>query len=264
MKPDVSIIIVNYNTFEITCNCIRSVYEKTKDLSFEIILVDNKSTDRDPAGFNILFPQLTLIQNEQNLGFSKANNIGIEQSKGKSILLLNSDTILQNNAIAITHHFLKQHKEYGAVSAQLNYPDGRVQHCCQRFPSVTLQLLEKLRLHKLLNKQQRAQLLLGAYFDHLSFVEPDWIWGTFFMFPASALERMANSKLNEDYFMYIEDMQWCLDLKKSGYKIAYLPEARVTHLGGASSGKKEAMMQENFNKFIKANYGALKALLLKI
>lgn len=260
----VSIIIINYNTFKLTCNSIDSINRYTKGVKFEIIVIDNASSEIDPSEFTKLFPDIRLIMNSSNVGFSKAINQGIKLASGELILLLNSDTLLQNDAVSITAEFLISHSEYGAASSKLTYPNGNIQHCCQKFPSVMLKFLESSRLHKLMSPALRASLFQGAYFDHLSFSEPDWIWGTFFMFPKKILKLMKNSQLNEDYFMYIEDMQWCFDIRKEGYKIAYLPQAHILHFGGASSGNKNLLLRENFNKFIESNYSPLKRYFLKI
>src|SRR5579859_6527191 len=123
---DVSVIIVNYNTFALTCACVQSIIDNTKDLHYEIILVDNKSTEINPDEFVKKFRAIILIKSETNVGFAKGNNLGINRSSGKYILLLNSDTVLLNNAISCAMNFLEREPRVGVVSAKLVYPDGRV------------------------------------------------------------------------------------------------------------------------------------------
>ncbi len=262
-KVEVSVIILNYNTFQFTCRCIESVIEKTTDVDYEIILVDNGSTECNPTIFKNKFPNIKLIVSELNLGFSKGCNLGISHSSGAYILLLNSDTALVNNAIQMAYDYFRTAPTVGIVTVQLHYPDGQIQHNCQRFFSIRLFLLEKLRLHKLLSNTRRARLFLGAYFDHQSNAICDWTWGTFMMIPTEIISKMPDGKLNDYYFMYVEDMQWCYDIKKIGYEVAFLSDAKVVHDMGKSAGKKNSNIQTNSRHFVTTNYSSIKALLLK-
>lgn len=254
---DVSIVIINYNTFQLTCDCVCSIFKHTKEISFEIILVDNGSADKDPALFSEIFPGIKLIKSKENLGFAKGNNLGIKEATGKYILLLNSDTKLQSNAIKSTYDYLEAHPEAGAVSAKLIFPDGRHQSVCQRFPSIKYSLFELFRLNKLLPKKIAGKILLGSFFDHSKNVEPDWVWGAYFMFRKKLLDLLPNKKLNETYFLYNEDMQWCWDIKKLGYQIHYNPKDEVIHYMGGSSGEKEKLIQQNYEHFMRGNYSYL-------
>ena len=259
----VSVIIVNYNTFELTNKCIQSVFDNTKDLNFEIILIDNASTDENPDKFKQHFPDIKLIVNPENIGFSRGNNLGINIANGHYIVLLNSDTELVNNAIKITYDKINKDSSIAAISSKLVFPNGKIQHCCQKFPSLFLDIIEKCRIHKLFSKKTREQLFFGSYFDHQIYAEPDWIWGTFFLFNKKIIEALPGEKLNDEYFMYMEDMQWCFDFRKNGYKIAYEPQAVVLHHMGGSSADKIMLMKENYNKFLKKNYSSLDYIFLK-
>ena len=263
MQTDISIIIINFNTFQLTCNCIRSVIENTFEINYEIILVDNASTECDAEKFKVLFPKIHLIKSEINLGFSKGNNLGIKNSLSSVILLLNSDTLLKNNAIKICFEYLNKGSNIGVVSSSLLYPDEKLQACCQAFPSIWLSFLEKTRLHKILPSRLRAHIFYGSYFNHKEYAEPDWIWGTFFMFHRKIINDLQGCKLDDSFFMYMEDMMWCYDIRRIGYKIAYIPQAKVIHFMGSSSGKKEEFMKINFNKFLKRNYSLISYLILK-
>jgi GT2 family glycosyltransferase len=251
---DLSIIIVNYNTFELTSACIQSILEKTSISSYEIILVDNASTEISPGEFLKIFPFVKLIENKINVGFAKGNNLGIAQAKGIFILLLNSDIILENDAISICLNLLKSDSRIGIVGAQLKFPDGRIQHNCQRFPAIGYKLFELLRLQKLLGQAIGGRILLGAFFNHQKKVFPDWIWGTFFMFKKEILQQLPGQKLADDFFMYGEDMLWCLSIKKLGLRIAFSPEAKVIHYMGGSKASKNELMIHNLNLFMLQNY----------
>lgn len=261
---DVSVIILNFNTFDVTCQCIRSIIEKTSECSFEIIVVDNGSTERSAKDFLKLFPQIILCENPVNVGFAKGNNCGITKATGEYVLLLNSDTVLQNDAISICFHSLKKGRNIGVIGCRLEYEDGTHQHSCQRFPSLRYKLFELLRLQKILPKKLSGKILLGYFFDHTTFVFPDWIWGTFFMFKKSLLNELPENKLADDFFMYVEDMQWCMDFRKCGCQVAFEPRGKVIHLmEGQKNPRKLLLMETNREAFMKRNYSSFRVRLFK-
>ncbi len=260
---DVSIIIINYNTFQLTCNCIESVYKHTKDISFEIILVDNASTEKDPEEFKKFFPEIKLVKSDKNLGFAKGNNLGISVATGEYILLLNSDTELTNNSIHIVKKYLDNNPDIAVASSKLVYPDGKIQHTCQRFPSVKVKLFELLRLQKILPKQISGKFLMGSFFDHESQANPDWVWGAFFMFKKTHLDFLENKKLDDSFFMYGEDMLWCKEFQKFGLIIGYEPQAVVIHFLGQSGAPRKQMMIDNHEIFMNKYYSKFEKSLIE-
>lgn len=255
---DVSIIIINYNTLELTKKCIESIKEKTQGIHYEIVLVDNASTEPKTKETFEQIPDIVFAPSKENLGFAKGNNFGIRRAKGKYILLLNSDTELINDAVSICYnHFQNHDKRLGVVSAQLQYPDGRIQDSCNRFPSIKYLLFERLRLFKFFPKSIYGKILLGPFFDHQSKVQPDWVWGTFYMFPKKILEKLPNKKLADNFFMYGEDVQWGLEFNKLGVKIQFLPEAKVVHYVGSSSNRGMEWMKENNAKLREMYYSKM-------
>jgi len=232
-----SIIIINFNTFKLSCNCINSVYEKLKEVEFEIILVDNASNECDPNLFKIKFPQINLVISNTNTGFAGGNNLGLQYATGEYILLLNSDTELINNAPKICLNHLQENNVAGLVTCQLIYPNGNIQHNCRRFRTIGWELLEIFPLYKLMSKPKREQLMLHSYFDHQSFSNCDWVWGTFMLFPKSIISQFPEKKLSTDFFMYCEDVLWCWEIKQLGYQIHFLPTAKVMHIHKASTSK---------------------------
>jgi GT2 family glycosyltransferase len=263
IDPQVSVIIVNYNTFELTCKCIQSILERTTGCSYEIIVVDNASVERDIKKISILFPAVTLIESDVNLGFAKGNNLGILHAKGEFILLLNSDAELQNDAISICLNFLRREKQVAVVSATLKFPDGITQHNCQRFPSIKYKLFELFRLQKILPRAKSGKILLGFFFNYSEVVYPDWVWGTFFMFRRKLLDPLPGGKLADDFFMYVEDMQWCMEFRKLGYTIAFQPTALVTHYMGKSGGPKSKLIDQNMNQFMERYYSSSERFIIR-
>ncbi|SFC04268.1 hypothetical protein SAMN05421780_102370 [Flexibacter flexilis DSM 6793] len=232
---DISVVIVNYNTFTLTCQCIESVIQKTQNVSYEIILVDNASAECDADLFKQKFPEITLIKSAENGGFAKGNNLGIAQAKGEYILLLNSDTELINNALYETVMVMRANPKAGVMSGKLLYPDGRVQGVAGRLPSLKMEFEELLRLNKSLTPAQRAIYYLGNEFDYETTLNVGWVWGAFFVFPAKILQQFPQHKLQDDFFMYGEDLQWCWYIKDLGYDIMYSPKPVAYHYISASS-----------------------------
>lgn len=234
-----SIIIINYNTFQLTCNCIQSIKEKLLGLTYEVILVDNASSECDPKNFLDKFPEINLIVSPTNTGFTGGNNTGLSNATGEYILLLNSDTELINNAPKICYDYMQQHAEVGVTTAQLTYPGGKIQYNCRRFRTIGWELLEVFPFYLLLPKRKKEQLMLHHYFDHKSIMKCDWVWGTFMFFPKKIIDQLPGNKLPADFFMYVEDVLWCWHIKKLGYEIHFLPEAKVMHIHKGSTSKEK-------------------------
>ncbi len=234
-----SIIIINYNTFALSCACIASIYTHTKDVEYEIILVDNASKECNPDAFLEKFPEITLIKSPKNLGFAGGNNLGLERAKGEYILLLNSDTELTENSIKICldkfQNNTQNNTNLGVISCGLLYPNNAIQHCTGKFPTVFVELVELFRVQKFVSKTQKENLLLGAFFDHKSEKIVDWVWGTFFLTKRDIINKLPQKKLPDDFFMYFEDVQWCYKIRKLGYEVFYTPQTKIIHHLSASS-----------------------------
>ena len=236
-----SIVIINYNTFQLTCNCIQSLYDKITGLNYEIILVDNASKECNPDLFLQKFPAITLVKSEINTGFTGGNNMGVDHSTGDYLLLLNSDTELINNAPGICLDYLLAHPAVGMVTCQLLYPNGEVQYNCRKFRTIGWELAEVFPFFRLLSKERQGKLMLHHYFDHQSFANCDWVWGAFMLFPKKIIAQLPKKKLSDDFFMYCEDTLWCWDFKQLGYEIHFLPEAKVMHIHKGSVSKDKWM-----------------------
>lgn len=235
----ISIIIINYNTFALSCACITSIYTHTKDVEYEIILVDNASKECNAELFLEKFPQIILIKSPENVGFAGGNNLGLEMAKGEYILLLNSDTELTENSIKICSEKLKKDNNLGVISCGLLYPNdaqrNAIQHCTGKFPTIFVELIELFRIQKFVSKTQKENLLLGAFFDHKSEKIVDWVWGTFFLTKRDIINKLPQKKLPDDFFMYFEDVQWCYKIRQLGYEILYTPQTKIIHHLSASS-----------------------------
>lgn len=240
----VSVIIVNYNTFEYTYKCVSSILEKTKGVSFEIVIVDNASENFDFEKLKSLSPHIKTILNKKNIGFSKANNIGIKESSGSVILLLNNDTYLLNDTISSTYNSLMNDEKIGVIGCKLLNEDHSWQRSFYNFPSIKLQLMKLLRI--------KEKPVNG---DEKQFVP--WITGAFLMFRKSSLTIFPENKLNDNFFMYCEDIQWGFNFKKNDLKAFYFPKGVIVHYHGKSSS-----YDSDFNKKLKFYYPNLMKLLI--
>ena len=246
----VSIIIINYNTFTLTSNCIRSVIERTHNVEYEIILVDNASTENNPEIFLKEFPQIKLVKSTINGGFACGNNLGIERACGEYILLLNSDTILTEDSISKCMHYLKNYQNGAVLGCRMIFPDGKIQHTARKFRSISWELLDLFRfIPMMMPYQKRSRLMLGKYFKCNENIECDWINGAFFLFHRGILEQMSGKKLDDRFFMYGEDQLWCEQIKKPGYKILFYAGTAIIHLNSGSTDlSKQLMLRKTMMK----------------
>jgi hypothetical protein len=232
----VSVIIINYNTFQMTSDCIRSIYQHTKATPFEVILVDNASSERDPKDFLREFPQLQLIESKTNSGFAGGNNLGIAAARGEFVLLLNSDTLLTEDSISKTVSYLKNNPQIGVVGCRQVFPDGKVQYSARKFRTISWELLDLFRfIIYAMSYQRRSRLMLGQFFQHDESVEADWVNGAYFLLPKSLIQQLPGGKLDERFFMYGEDVLWCEQIKKLGYKIFFLADTTIIHISSGST-----------------------------
>ncbi len=248
---DLSIIIVNYNTFQLTQNAVESVNSSIGGaIEYEIIIIDNASsedTQRKLAKTFSSAPHVNLILNRENLGFSKANNIGIRLSSGDYILLLNSDTLVQDNCIPLCLDYIRHNEQIGALGCKLLLEDGSLDHACKRgFPTPDASLYYFLKLHKLFPKSKRFGKYTLSYQDINEINEVDSLTGAFMLLPRSTIDRVG--LLDEEFFMYGEDIDWCYRIKKAGYSIIYYPKAATIHLKGQSSKRKKSKIIYEFHR----------------
>lgn len=256
---DISIIIVNYNVKDHLDNCLASIYKSNKDkYNIEIFVVDNNSIDGSSQFIKSKYPQVKYYEIDRNLGFSKANNIAIKQASGKYILLLNPDTILEEGTFENLVSFCEKNINVGAISSKLIQADGKLDLACKRsFPTFSVALPRIIGLSKLFPKSKIFGKYNLTYLDENKTHEVDAICGAFMFIPKIVLDKTGF--LDEDYFMYGEDLDLCYRIKKNGFKIFYFPEVKTIHLKGESTKKSGLAYVNNFygamNIFVKKNLG---------
>lgn len=256
-----SIIVVNYNTFALTKQTINSIIQKKHPFEYEILLVDNASSDDSIENLQkefdhvILEGTLKVFINKANLGFAKANNIGMRIANGKYILLLNSDTVVEDDCLEICLKQIESNSRIGALGCKVILSDGKLDHACKRgFPTPKASLNYLLKLHK------KDPIKYGQY-DALHLHEDetgevDCLMGAFMLMPKAVLNKVG--LLDEDFFMYGEDIDLCYRIKEAGYKILYYPKAQIIHYKGGSSKKKRTKVIYDFHQamwiFYKKHY----------
>lgn len=244
---DVSIIIVNYNTKDLLKQTIDSVIATTNEIDYEIIVVDNASKDRSTELIKNNYKDVILIENKENLGFSKANNIGINVSTGKYILLLNSDTVVLDDAIKECFRYMEMNLDIGALGCKVVLKDGKLDHACKRgFPTPEASLFYMFRLHKIFPKSKNFGKYTMSYVDEDEVSEVDSLMGAFMMVRKSVIDEIG--LLDEEFFMYGEDIDWCFRIKEAGYKMVYYPKVKIIHYKGASSNKKRVKTIYEFHR----------------
>lgn len=233
MHPDLSIIIINYRTPELVVGCLQTIYDQTKDILFEVILVDNASGDESQGIITASFPQIRWIQMDYNAGFARANNEGIRHSLADIVLLLNSDTLNENNAIGRCFRLFKN-SSYIACGVQLLNPDRTPQISGNFFMKGGLNNLLPLpyvgRLLKSLGSLTKVKLPNVPHTDKIT--EVDWINGAFLMVKKEATRKVG--LMDEDFFLYAEEAEWCSRLRRAG-KLAIYGQCNVVHLQGETS-----------------------------
>lgn len=230
-----SIIIVNYKSTRLVCDCLQSIYAQDSQFSFEIIVVDNNSEDGSKAEITSLFPNITWIQMGYNSGFARANNEAIRKANGDIVLLLNSDTIVQKNAIEKCYNKFAD-SDFVACGVQLLNVD--------RTPQISGNYIMKGGLNYLLPLPYLGDILksagglVGVKKPHVpeasGIVEVDWINGAFLMVKKSAIQKAG--LLDEDFFLYAEEAEWCGRLKKEG-KLCIFGDINIIHLQGETSAE---------------------------
>lgn len=230
---DVSIIIVNWNTKDILRDCLDSVYRQTTDIDFETIVIDNASTDSSIEMVKRDFPQVVLIENSQNKGFAAGNNQGMAIARGRYVLLLNSDTVILDGAIQKTLAFADRKPVAAGVGCRVLNPDRTLQLTCFMFPSLLNLILSSTYLYKVFPNSRFFGRERMSGWDRSEVREVDVVTGCFMLVRREAMEQVG--LMDEGYFMYAEETDWCYRFHRAGWKNLFFPGAEIIHLGGGSS-----------------------------
>jgi len=259
---DLSVIIVNWNTKDILASCLNALEANQGGLNLEIIVVDNASDDGSQTMLSEFFPHVKLIANSTNVGFAKANNQGFQNSVGELILLLNSDAFIKPNTLRILKSVIDQNQKAGLVGAQLIYPDGTFQASYTDLPNLWQDFLIMSGLGRLTHgswypshgpEKERGPQKAG------------YVEGACMLVRKEAYSAVQG--LDENYFMYSEDVELCKAMQDHGWQVWYQPAAEVIHIGGGSSQhrrpEREADLYQSKVRFYRRHYGNMTTFSLK-
>jgi GT2 family glycosyltransferase len=254
---DMSVVLVCWNNKAYLDPCLRSLYESGLKSTFDVIVVDNGSTDGSQQMLAEKYPHVKLIQNGENVGLGKASNQGIEATNGRYVLLLNNDTLVSGPALDVLVEYLDAHPEAGAAAGRLLNPDGSFQSGFAPFSTL---------LEEFLIATHIGELLWPAYPSHgdsKEIKETGWMSSACLLVRRAALDDIG--LLNERYFIYGDEADLQYRLNKAGWKIVFLPNSSIVHYGGRSMDrwKRRKMVYRGKMMFYKTNYSFLSTFLLR-
>lgn len=235
---DISVVIVNYNVREFLNNALIPLFKSLEKFTSEVFVVDNASDDGSVELIQKNFPQVHLIANTTNVGFAKANNQALALARGKYILLLNPDTLIQEDTFENLIHFFEANTQAGMVGCKILNPDGSLQLACRRsFPTPWTAFTKTFGLSALFPKSKIFAKYNLTYLDPDQTCEVDAISGSFMMLTKKVYENIGG--LDETFFMYGEDLDWCFRVQKAGYKVYYVPTTSIIHYKGESTKRSD-------------------------
>jgi GT2 family glycosyltransferase len=237
----VSIIIVSYNSEKEIVNCVNSLLPQLNNTNNEIIIIDNDSTDNTITLINCIESKsITIIQNNENFGYTKANNQGIKNANGDYILFLNPDTTVPNGVIKNLLNEIKDNNDLGAIAPQLRCPNGRIQKSCRHFPRRRDILYESMGLSKILHNSKEFNYWKMGDFDHKKTRLVDQPAGAALLIPKKIIAEIG--LFDEQFPMFFSDVDLCKRIWDAGYDVQYTTNTFITHKGGASVYRKRIKM----------------------
>jgi len=232
---ELSIVVVGYNSRYDLKNCLGSIREHAGPIAVETVVVDNDSVDGSAAFVRQEFPEARLFENGANVGYARAVNQGIRESRGRYVLVLNPDVTVHPGSLGRLVDFMGEHPDAGLAGAKLLNPDGSIQDSCRRFHTFWTLLLRRTMLGRLFPRSRALARYLMRDFDHLKSREVDWLSGACMIARREALADVG--LMDERFFMYFEDVDWCYRIWKGGWKVYYVADATMEHAGARESAK---------------------------
>jgi len=250
--PDVSVIVVTWNTREMTLRCLEHLRKAVNGLDAEVFVVDNASSDGTAAAIREKYAEVKLISAERNLGFAGGNNLAIAKAGGRYILLLNSDAMVEPGTVRELLSFMDARGDVGACGAQLLNRDGTRQNSFDNFPTFATELLPKSLLRALFPRRYPSKRQ-----EYREPLEVESVLGTCMMVRAEAMKQAG--VLDERFFFLYEETDWCLRMRKAGWRIFFVPSARAMHLQGQTKASKRAAAKIEYYRslyaYFKKHYG---------
>jgi len=232
---DLSILIVSWNTKELLLQCLRSITADLQGFEYQIVVVDNASVDGSVQAVKGGFPSASIIENESNIGFAAANNRGLKYCAGRYVLLINSDVVVKEGCIEALWDYMEKNKDVGLLGPKVLNADLSIQESCRAFPTIWNSLCRAFALDTAFPKSRLFGGQLMRYWAHDETSPVDVLSGCFWMARQEALQIVG--PLDERFFMYAEDKDWCKTFWERGWKVVYHPKAQAIHFSAASSSR---------------------------
>lgn len=265
---DLSIIVVNWNVCDLLRRCLASIEANRGDLSLEVIVIDNASSDDSVPMVEREFSQVRLVASRENLGYTGGNNLGAKKAQGRYLFILNPDTEIVGDALKQMVAYLDENPQVAVVGPQLLYPDGSIQPSRRRFPQLAMAFIDDSvpfgRRWFPNSKLEQAFLMADSPDDEIQSV--DWLVGAALMIRREVWQKVG--PLDDQFFMYFEELDWCKRCRSMGWEIHYLPQAQVIHHHGAASGQIPARKRIYLNRskiiYFGKHFGAVWATLIRL
>ena len=260
MPADISIVILSWNDRQHLVECLESLSPCTKSRTVEIIVVDNASTDGSPEIVEATFPKVRLIRNRENLGFARGNNLGIKASHGKYVCLLNSDIKVRNGCIDTLADYLDQNLDIGMIGPRILNDDMTHQSSCRSFPNLWNNFCSATGMASAFKESKLFSGEHMFYFKGDRTLDVDVLVGCFWMVRRVAINQFG--LLDEGFFMYAEDVDWCKRCREAGWRVVFLPAAQAIHYRGGSSAKQDPVwvavtQQRSILRYWQEHHGAV-------
>jgi len=227
---DISVILVSYNTLEMTKKALGNLFSSLGNLEMEVFIIDNASKDDSAGILRQGYPHISFIENKQNVGFGRANNQALPFVRGRYVLLLNTDAFVEPDTIAKTVQYMDVHPRCGILGVKLLGRDGTLQPSCRFFPTPWNIFLERTNLKRFF---RHTKMVDDMSWDHNSVRDCDWVPGCYYLIRKEVIDQVG--LFDPRYFLYYEEIDHCFAAKRAGWKVVYFPDTPVVHIGGESA-----------------------------
>ncbi len=268
VRPDLSIIIVSWNVSSLLAACLDSLRLESlraDGLTVEVIVVDSASSDGTGAMLTARYPQVKLLAQTENVGFTVGNNVGLKAATGRMLMLLNPDTVVIGDALAQLVKYIDAHPEVGVVGPQTRNSNGTIQSTRRRFPTLVTAIFESTWLQPFAPRRVLDRFYVTDVADD-AVADVDWVQGSALIARREAYERVGG--LDERYVMFSEEVDWCKRIKAVGWRVMYVGTARIIHYGGQSTeqvtARKHIHFQQSKLRYFRKYHGPIAAMLLRI
>ncbi len=237
---DISVILVSYNTIEMTKKALGDLFASVGNLKMEVFIIDNASVDNSAEILRREYPNVTLIENKKNVGFGRANNQALPLTRGRYVLLLNTDAFVRPDTISKTVQYMEAHSKCGILGVKLLGSDGILQPSCRFFPTPWNIFLERSNLKRFF---KHTKLVDDMSWDHASVKYCDWVPGCYYLIRKEVIDQVG--LFDPRYFLYYEEVDHCLVAKRAGWEVVYFPDTPVVHIGGESAKQEGAISSKS-------------------